>query len=157
MTQSRAFTLSVDGLADSLITTCGIAPASDGAQGEFRSFLAQWDTGSTISAITMQVVEQCGLEQIGVTWAEHAGIDERPDEAELYLVDIGLPNQVTARNVRVVRGGFSGADVLIGMDIINAGDFAITHADGNTKFTFQIPHLADIDFVRGQPSGPAQK
>lgn len=34
------------------------------------------------------------------------------------------------------------------MDIINKGDFAITHPDGKTKFTFRYPSQADIDFVK---------
>ena len=151
MVQSHAFTVSADGLLDELITPCGIAPAAGGVPGEFRDFLALWDTGATGSAITMNVVEQCGLRPIGVTGVDHAGLDERPDETHLYLVDIGLPNQVVARDVWVIRAGFSNADVLIGMDIINAGDFAVTHANGNTKFTFQIPSVADIDFLKRQP------
>ena len=32
-----------------------------------------------------------------------------------------------------------GTDVLIGMDIVNTGDFLITSEDGNTKFMFQLP------------------
>ena len=84
----------------------------------------------------------------------HAGIDDEPDETDLYMVNIRLPNQVTMENVPVSRGGFSGGDVLIGMDIIGQGDFAITHPDGKTKFTFQIPPQADIDFVQAQPLPP---
>ena len=38
--------------------------------------------------------------------------------------------------------------MLIGMDIINLGDFAITNKNGNTKFTFEIPSSRDIDFVK---------
>ena len=47
-----------------------------------------------------------------------------------------------------MRGAFDGFDVLIGMDIITKGDFAITNPDGTTKFSFRIPSQADIDFVR---------
>ena len=39
------------------------------------------------------------------------------------------------------------SDVLIGMDIISRGDFAITHPGGRTKFSFRVPSQADIDFV----------
>ena len=52
------------------------------------------------------------------------------------------------RGLPVNLGRLSGeAEVLIGMDIINRGDFAVTNRDGRTKFSFRIPSQADIDFV----------
>lgn len=150
MPPSYAFTTVADGLANVLRNQCDISPA-DEPEGEVHRFEAIWDTGATHSSITQEVVDRCGLESIGKTKVYHAGIDDEPDEADIYLVNIRLPNRVTVQNVQVSRGGFSGADVLIGMDIINAGDFAITHANAKTKFTFQIPPQADIDFVEGQP------
>ena len=44
-------------------------------------------------------------------------------------------------------GAPQGADILIGMDIIGVGDFAVTNRDGKTKFSFRLPSRADIDFV----------
>ncbi len=38
--------------------------------------------------------------------------------------------------------------MLIGMDIISLCDFAITNSGKNTKFSFQIPSVFDIDFER---------
>lgn len=63
------------------------------------------------------------------------------------LRTFGLPNGVVVQNVPVSQSEFAGGDVLVGMDIINTGDFAITHPNGQTKFTFRIPPQADIDFV----------
>lgn len=40
-----------------------------------------------------------------------------------------------------------GADILIGMDVINRGDFAVTNVGGITKFSFRVPSEAHIDFV----------
>jgi hypothetical protein len=41
-----------------------------------------------------------------------------------------------------------GTDVLIGMDIISMGDFAITNARGKTIFSFVIPSLnKKISFI----------
>ena len=68
-------------------------------------------------------------------------------ESETYLVNITLPNQVVFSGVRVTKGDFSGADVLIGMDIISQGDFAVTNLGGVTKFSFRIPSQVHIDFV----------
>ena len=50
--------------------------------------------------------------------------------------------------LQVTEGDITGTDVLIGMDIISQGDFAITASQGETKFTFQIPSTHDIDFVK---------
>jgi hypothetical protein len=39
--------------------------------------------------------------------------------------------------------------VLIGMNIINKGDFAITNFQGKTTMSFRIPSKQKIDFVEG--------
>jgi hypothetical protein len=38
-------------------------------------------------------------------------------------------------------------DVLIGMDIITLGDFAVTNPEDKTKLSYQMPSTHDIDFV----------
>ncbi len=38
--------------------------------------------------------------------------------------------------------------MLIGMDIISRGDFAVTNKDGKTTFSFRLPSVAKIDFVK---------
>lgn len=47
--------------------------------------------------------------------------------------------------------------MLIGMDIINLGDFALTHKNGGTVFSFQIPSTHEYDFVRQIELGVGQK
>ncbi|MBF0518396.1 MAG: SEC-C domain-containing protein [Nitrospirae bacterium] len=42
----------------------------------------------------------------------------------------------------------SGFDILIGMDIICQGDFAVTYKEGNTVLSFRTPPLKEIDFVQ---------
>lgn len=79
----------------------------------------------------------------------------------MYLVDLVLPNNILVRDVRVTEGRLNGFGMLIGMDIINLGDFALTHRDNNTVFSFQIPATHDYDFVKQiqhqQESGQNQK
>ncbi len=43
--------------------------------------------------------------------------------------------------------GNQGIDLLIGMDIIGLGDFAVTNLNGVTQFTFRLPSVESIDFV----------
>ncbi|MCH7956663.1 MAG: hypothetical protein IIB63_03820, partial [Proteobacteria bacterium] len=69
-------------------------------------------------------------------------------QAETYLVNIGLPNSVLFYGVRVTKGTLSsGANLLIGMNIITKGDFAVSNFNGVTKFTFRVPSTGHIDFV----------
>ena len=106
---------------------------------------AIWDTGATNSMITGAVVTACHLLPIDTMTTHHAlGTTE---DVEVFLINIGLPNKVAIPELRVARGSPRGTDVLIGMDIINHGDFAVTNRRGMTKFTFRIPSQADIDFV----------
>lgn len=107
--------------------------------------MAIWDTGATGSVITQAVIDKCGLAPTGVTNVHGVhGISA----AETYLVNIGLPNSVMFPGVLVTKGELpSGAEMLIGMDIIGAGDFAVTNAQGLTKFSYRTPPVEHIDFV----------
>lgn len=51
--------------------------------------------------------------------------------------------------IPVTEGCLNGADMLIGMDIIGLGDFAITHKNMGTVFSFQIPSTHEYDFKAG--------
>ena len=108
-------------------------------------FVAIWDTGATGSVITQAVVDACGLAPTGITTVHHVHGSE---QAETYLVNIALPQNVIFPGVRVTKGVLAGnADILIGMNIINKGDFAVTNLNGLTKFSFRLPSKVHIDFV----------
>jgi hypothetical protein len=71
----------------------------------------------------------------------------------VYFVSVFLPNKVVLPQLRVTEGDLPGdTDVLIGMDIIGQGDFAVTNKDGKTVFSFRIPSLDRIDFVKQKPA-----
>ena len=115
-------------------------------------FNAIWDTGATNSVISQAVVDACGLLPTGMATVHHAG---GSSQAETYLVNIGLPQMVVFNGVRVTKAELAGgADMLIGMNIINQGDFAVTNRDGKTKFTFRVPSTGDIDFVAEDRAEP---
>lgn len=70
-------------------------------------------------------------------------------DAELYLVNVALPNQVGFMHLQVTKAKLgANADVLIGMDIISQGDFAVTNKGGNTIFSYRFPSAVHIDFVK---------
>ncbi len=57
---------------------------------------------------------------------------------------------VQIAGVEVTEGNLTGCDVLIGMDIINLGDFALTNLDDVTVLSFQMPSANHIDFVKSR-------
>lgn len=133
---SRSFTTTaIGGLLNVLKNQCGISQAFDPAAGRslppITQFDAIWDTGATNSVITQAVIDACGLVPVGM--AQVHGV-HGPSIEEVFLVNIYLLNNVAFSSIRVTRGGFLGADILIGMDIINQGDFAVTNKGGITKF-----------------------
>ena len=95
------------------------------------------------------MINACGLSATGLS--EVTGV-HGPQQAETYLVNILLPNKVGCTSVRVTKGSFASGDVLIGMDIISKGDFAVTNYEGITKFSFRVPSMEHIDFVT-RPNG----
>jgi len=107
--------------------------------------MAIWDTGATASVITQEVVDTCGLKPTGMMQVHGVG---GPELAETFLVNIGLPNGVGFANVEVTKGKILGSQMLIGMDIITAGDFSITNMGGRTVFSFRIPSVRTVDFVK---------
>jgi uncharacterized protein YchJ len=69
------------------------------------------------------------------------------------LINIILRNNVGIPYLRVTEGIIHGSyDVLIGMDIINKGDFAVTNKDGKTAFSFRTPSVECIDFTKPESS-----
>jgi len=110
----------------------------------FKTFNAIWDTGATGSVISQKIVDDCGLKPIGMTQVHTAGGE---CTCEVYLVNVELPNQIRIANVLVTKANMGTTEILIGMDIISLGDFALTHKNGKTCFSFRIPSLIHIDFV----------
>ena len=60
-------------------------------------------------------------------------------------------------DVKVTEGRLNGFGLLVGMDIINLGDFALTHKNSQTVFSFQIPSTHEYDFVKQIDQGVGQK
>lgn len=112
----------------------------------FKKYKAIWDTGATGSVITEKVVKELDLKPTGMVMVSTAS-DERL--ANTYIVNIWLPHKVVFGELKVTEGKLKGeTEVLIGMDIISSGDFAVTNYDGKTVFTFRAPSAECIDFVK---------
>lgn len=132
-------------------SNCDVAPAFDpdtvpkAQWPPHARFTAIWDTGATGSVIAQDVVNACGLVPTGMVQVNHAG---GVAMQETYLVNIRLPQGVGFPGITVTKAPLTGTQMLIGMDIISRGDFAITNKDGITIFTFRVPSSARLDFVK---------
>lgn len=148
-TPSRSFTKQYDGMSRVLASDVQIAPAFDpaltpGLRPPFKHYQAIWDTGATASVITEKVVSELGLQPIGLVQVHHA---HGQTQAQVYFVNIGLPNGVAFSGVKVTKGDLHDADVLIGMDVISSGNFAVSNCNGKTTFSFRVPSTECIDFT----------
>jgi hypothetical protein len=157
MPQVRSFTTVAQGRVSVLINDVRVAEAFDPKlpvtqHPPYKMFKAIWDTGATASVITDKVVAALGLQPIGMTQVHHA---QGTTVADVYLVSIALPNQVIFPSVRVTKGIITTGDLLVGMDIIGQGDFAVSNYNGKTVFSYRLPSLEHIDFT-GKMISPAQ-
>lgn len=117
---------------------------------EFTKYVGIWDTGATHTCITKRVVEDCQLASIGKVEQHAAGGKRYSDK---YLISIMLPHRVGIPVLPVMEADLAdAADVLVGMDIINMGDFAVTNKNGNTVMSFRMPSEQTIDFTAGTNS-----
>ena len=115
------------------------------ANGIVDQALAQWDTGATNTCISEEIATRYKLKPISFAQSK---TPSGTLIAPIYLIDITLNNEVVFKNWSVMGSkiGSQGIDVLIGMDIISKGDFAISNYDEKTQFSFRLPSQKDVDY-----------
>ncbi len=148
MREQKAFTSRVNGRIREIRTSAGlfkVEPGEEIRSQQIVAFHAIWDTGASNTAIASSVTEKLNISPVSYTRVSTGGGEVH---APVYLLNIVLPNNVIIPNVKVTAlKGISNCDVLIGMDIISLGDFALTHVGGKACFSFRIPSSRCIDFV----------
>ena len=127
-------------LLDSRIRDCSIAVDPN------KKWRGVWDTGAKTSSVHKRIVNELGLYAVNDWTMQTAnGIAI----VTTYFVDITLPNNVMVSNILVSASDLGDeTDVLIGMDIISQGDFSISNVNGSTTFSFRIPSVKEIDYVK---------
>ncbi len=147
---AKAFTQRYNGITDALKTECVVYPAFDPktqAQPNGCTINCLWDTGATRSVISARLVSVLRLKPIGKVTICHA---QGQTDVNTYLINIVLTNNISVTFLQVSEGVLSGFDMLIGMDIISQGDFALTCSEGKTVFSFQTPSTHEVDYVTGK-------
>lgn len=142
-TPHLAFTLQHEGFCNEIRTPVTI---TDIYSNTSAIFSAVWDTGAMRTAISQKVVDT--IQCIATDQTTMIGVGSKPKTVNVYDVHLTLPNQVTINKLSVLSASeLGGCDVLIGMDIIVLGDFAITNCDKKTVMTFSIPSHKKLCFV----------
>jgi len=110
---------------------------------------AIWDTGATMSAITPEIQNKLKVKPVDKKTI--AGIHST-QEVDVVLITIELPNRVIKKTIKAaVCDMASKSEMLIGMDIISLGDFALSNGNDQTLFSFAVPPFRDkIDFSKRQ-------
>lgn len=114
-----------------------------------KPYKAIWDTGATNTVVTQRVLTELNLQPTGRETCQVVGPANQlvAHDTDTFLVNIYLPNSVTIIGIRVSSLSIGDADVLLGMDVIANGDFAVTNYSGETWWTFRVPSNEPIDFV----------
>lgn len=116
---------------------------------------AIWDTGASCSLITPEIAAKLNLKPVSKTMM--ATPSDKSVPSNVYLISIYLPNGAKIEYVQALEGTPSGYDMLIGMDVITLGDFAVTNFNGRTMFSFRIPSMGEIDFTKHSHFEPTLK
>lgn len=108
---------------------------------------AQWDTGATGTCISKELANKLKLIPTGlVNVHTPSGIGTM----NKYMINLVLNNEVRFVNLSVMDSeiGKQGINVLIGMDIISNGDFAVSNYDGKTYFSFWLPSQEHVEYKK---------
>lgn len=109
--------------------------------------VAFWDTGASGSCVSQKIIDMMKIPQCNeVKVYSHQGGTLKPQ----YKVILILPNEEFIFDVPVVPGDYSHfkdkeVGVVIGMDIIQTGEFNLDCTNGKMIFTFRQPYDGDED------------
>jgi predicted aspartyl protease len=142
--QGHCFTAEYSGLSRTLLNQVRLESFVNPS--ERIDVKALWDTGASMSVIRPEIAMQLNL--LSVSMVSISTPTTANQASNVYLVNLYLPNRVVVPNVHVAEGIPSGCDMLIGMDIIGLGDFAVSNYTRKTIFSFRMPSMAQIDFVK---------
>lgn len=140
--QGYYFTYEYNGISRHLITPARIISTKNIK--DINEVRALWDTGATCSLIKREVALKLNLRPVSKTFISTPS--DKNTQSNVYLINLSLPNGTMFPNLQVAEGELNNCEMLIGMDVINHGDFIVSNYDGKTVFTFRMPSLKKFDF-----------
>lgn len=133
---------------DCIVTECYVyAPVDLASCNNIKRVKVQrslWDTGASVTLISARVAKVLGLSSIGKSGV--SGYNDGVDVKDTYCVHVGLATGDIVTNIMAMEFESDEYDVVIGMDIICKGDFAVTNQNERTTFSFRIPSEEEIVF-----------
>jgi predicted aspartyl protease len=143
------FTCACNQISNSIVTIVEVGSIDEPY--EKMSIRALWDTGATMSLIRPEVVETLNLKSSSKIPVNTTLEKDVP--SNIYVINLLLPNDIMIENLLVAEGIPNDCDMIIGMDVISLGDFAISNYNGRTLFSFRLPSMKEIDFTSEQGEG----
>jgi len=137
------FTITNKGIENVLVSDIVVVESIDPTKPQ-ENAKAVWDTGAMCSVISKDLANKLNLQPFSV---KLIGTPSGTMNAEMYVVDLILPNKIEVDRVQILGAYPSSSDVLIGMDVIGLGDFVVTNYLNQTAFSFRIPSKERIVFT----------
>lgn len=136
----KAFTKEYEGQANKIITQVTVYTSTGSVRVN-----ALWDTGATVTCISTTLAKKLKLPAISKTKILTAGGVE---DVDVYIAGLSIDDVIDMPKVEITSGNFSdqNIDIIIGMDVISYGDFAISKKNDQTIFSFRFPSQEAIDF-----------
>lgn len=141
--QHLAFTVAYNGIVNQPMTDVAIL---DDEGKLMHSAKALWDTGAQVSCVSEKFAQESGFKPIGKSCISGVGWSV---DCNVYIINLWLPNQVRIDCKLMSLPHDISCDILIWMDIIAQGDFAISQDTSKTVLSFRLPSHSRVDFVRG--------
>ena len=141
----KAITQKYSCKAESIVSSCFVVKQVAGNKIEYCEVQnVLWDTGATNTIISKNIADALGLEPIKKALISGIGGNV---EAYTYKINLFFAEEgAWIKELEVLACDLEDNDIIIGMDTITQGDFAITNKDGATWFSFRIPSKEHIEF-----------
>jgi hypothetical protein len=145
--EHRAFIIEYEGLTYEISTPVQLEPiytTDKNLLGTQTEIEALWDTGATMTCIKPSLRDRLKLRQSELVEPITMSGIGGDVEADGTLVSIWLTPNFVIELCPVYIADFPGdEELLIGMDIITMGDFAVCNANGKTLCSFAVPPFPD--------------
>jgi len=144
----RSFTYTYDGITRYIVTDIEIE-----YEGKTEKMEALWDTGANITFINEKIINKFNLKPIGDGFTDTLSENRLPTKQ--YRINLILSNNINFPNIEVACGYTKTCDILIGMDVISQGDFAISNYNGKTKMVYRKPSMGEFgyDMIKSGKTG----
>lgn len=108
---------------------------------------ALWDTGSSESVISSNLVRKLSLRPIGSALLNGTSLSCKTNIYEIILL-LAEKQRIALQVTKSQQIGNSGIDMLIGLDVISMCDFAISTDNENICMSIRYPSKGLIDFAK---------